>query len=177
MINPFAVVGLDLSLTGTGVACAGGTRTIKSNAKLDTEPRVHKIIEELFSAIDEMSNKSGSLFVIEGLAFASKTGSVAERAFLHHEVRYQLWQQGKRFAVVPPTTLKGFVSGKGNSDKDTMVICVTKLWPEFGASNNNESDAVGLYQMGVTHAMGKPLGTDIPQSQKKFMEKVQWPTS
>lgn len=174
MINPFSVVGLDLSLTGTGVACCGDTRTIKSDAKLPIEPRVDCILSDLFSAVDTLSNESASLFVIEGLAFASKTGKVAERAFLHHEVRYQLWKSGKKFVIVPPNTLKLFVSGKGNSDKDTMVIATTKLWPEFGAKNNNESDAVGLYQMGVTYCMGKPLGTDVPALNRKALDKVEW---
>src|ERR1700744_301792 len=104
MNNPFSVVGLDLSLTGTGIATYGNTCTIKSNAKDAIEPRVDKIWSDIVAAIDEMSLHSGQYFAIEGLAFASKTGKVSERAFLHHFVRWQLWSMGKQFVIIPPTS-------------------------------------------------------------------------
>lgn len=173
MNNPYSVVGLDPSLTGTGVATYGCARTIKSNAKLAIEPRVDKILEDLWSTVDEITNGSASLFLIEGLAFASKTGKVSERAFLHHMIRYQLWKTGKKFVLIPPNTLKVFVSGMGNADKDTMVITVTKLWPEYGATNNNEADAVGLYNLGQTHCV-PTWGEDMPKKNLTALNKVEW---
>lgn len=176
MINPFSIVGLDLSLTGTGVACCGAARTVKSNAKLPIEPRVQKILSDLFEVIDEISNKSAQLFVIEGLAFASKTGKVAERAFLHHAVRFELWKQEKQFAIVAPTARAKFATGKGNAGKDEVMIAVTKMWPDFDAKNNNEADAVALYQMGLLHCMpGTMKLADLPKVNRDALEKVEWP--
>lgn len=175
MINPFSIVGLDLSLTGTGIASAGGACTIKSNAKSKIEPRVNKIWNDMWEAIEDMSNHSASLFVIEGLAFASKTGKVSERAFLHHFVRWQLWNMDKTFALVAPTARAKYATGKGNAGKDEVMIAVTKTWPQWDAKNNNEADAVCLYNMGVDHIMGHPLyDNPLPKLQRDALDKVEW---
>lgn len=176
MNNPFSVVGLDISLTGTGVACCTHARTIKSSAKDAIEPRADKIWQDLWETVQEISNKSASYFVIEGLAFASKTGKVAERDFLHHFIRWNLWKLGKRFVLVPPNSLKMFATGSGNANKDEMVIAVTKNWPDYNAKNNNEADAVALYEMGQTHLLGENWfnTANFTKKQLSALDKVEW---
>lgn len=45
--------------------------------------------------------------------------------------------------VVPPTSLKKFVTGKGTASKDAMVSAVQSKWSE-DVTNNNIADAYGL---------------------------------
>lgn len=49
--------------------------------------------------------------------------------------------------MVPPTTLKKFVTGKGNAEKSLMIREVYKRWG-FDAADDNQADAVGLLQVG-----------------------------
>ena len=50
------------------------------------------------------------------------------------------------FKIISPTTLKKFVTGKGNSGKDIMLLEVYKRW-NVSFSNNNLADAYGLARM------------------------------
>ena len=62
-----------------------------------------------------------------------------------------------------PSELKKFVTGKGDAQKDMIMM---KLFQRFGVetANNNQADAVGLFFMPL---LGKTPAEKIPKKKKK----------
>ncbi len=92
------------------------------------------------------------LIGLEGFSYGSK---------FNHEfmygvgtiVRYFLWQQGYDYQLVPPSTLKKFVTGKGNSKKAMILKEVYKLW-HFDATTDNEADAFAIAMCAYLTSLG-----------------------
>ena len=57
-------------------------------------------------------------------------------------IRHGLYMHGINYNDVPPTSLKKFVTGKGNAPKDMMMKEIYKRWGFEGT--DNQCDAVGL---------------------------------
>ena len=97
------------------------------------------------------------LVVIEGYAYAGKFNNALQYE-LGACIRMRLYQDEVPFVEVAPTSLKKFVTGKGNCKKDLMLLEVYKRW-DFDTSDDNEADAYGLAQMGRAikgHDVGLP---------------------
>lgn len=97
---------------------------------------------------------------IEGYSMGSKgrVFNIAENAGL---LKYKLWKQGITFHSPPPTTVKKFFSGKGNSGKEQMHeafvektgVDIAKIFAQKEDSNP-VSDIVDSYAMlsyGISH--------------------------
>ena len=173
------IVALDLSLSGTGVVTKDGARTIKTKPADFSciEDRFKYIITEMpfFDSMYSLTTKETvpDLVILEGLAFASKTGQAAERAGLHHLVRYILRDKHIPFVLVPPTTLKLWTTGKGNADKDTVLLAIARLFPDWEITNNNEADALGLYSLAKEYYRESMI--DVPAKNKTALDKIDWP--
>lgn len=95
------------------------------------------------------------LVSIEGYGFSNKhtivtlveLGTVARLACHHNTVPY---------IEVPPTSLKKFVTGKGNAKKDQMMLQVFKKWG-YEAETDNLADAYALAQFGLGWLRAIPL--------------------
>jgi crossover junction endodeoxyribonuclease RuvC len=138
------MIGIDLSLTGTGLAHLGidgkiVTRTLDPGKRLGRDRRDF-IADTLFKL-------HGDQFCIEGLAFGSNTPSAMERAAMWYRVVDDFEREGCRVIVCPPATLKKFVTGSGKGEKEMMIREVYRRWG-VEARNNNEADAAGLLQVG-----------------------------
>ena len=152
------VMGIDPSLTGTGIAVidAGRTlhiQTVATTAADNLMDRIEKTAIQMHLAKERYSPE---LVVMEGLSMGSFGGKIHDRTGLHYILRWQLWRgAGKEdVLIVPPTRLKKFVAGKGNATKDFMLLNAYKKWGmEF--SDNNQCDAFCLAQFGLAHLTGK----------------------
>src|SRR3990167_3659041 len=84
---------------------------------------------------------------IEGYSFGSnmpgKNGTVEFGGLL----RWHLVDLAPRVYEVAPTTLKKFVTGKGNAKKEQILAHVQKRWGEM-FETNDAGDAFGLYKLG-----------------------------
>lgn len=58
--------------------------------------------------------------LIEGYSFGSSAGRAFDIAENCGLLKHYLWKDGYKFSTIPPTTLKKYATGKGNSDKDVM---------------------------------------------------------
>lgn len=140
------IIGLDLSLTATGFAAlsADGCKLTTIEPKgVDGEARLDVILDALLSRIP-----MDAVVVIEGLSFGKALPSAFERAALHWMVRCELKRAKMRFFICPPTTLKLFVTGKGNAEKSMMLREVWKRW-NVDAKDDNQADAAALAYLGA----------------------------
>lgn len=95
------------------------------------------------------------LVIIEGYSFGSKFGHRLQYE-LGTCIRMKLYVDKVKFVEVSPTSLKKFVTGKGNAKKDLMLLAVYKRW-DFDTEDDNEADAYGLAQFGRA-IIGEPTG-------------------
>ena len=143
------ILGLDISLSATGWALIEQSGhllamgTIKSKPDADRFARFDRILKTIkqvgsFSLLQ--------LVVIEGYSFNS-FGKVFDIAELSGIIKFELWKNAIRFVEIPPNTLKKFVTGKGNSDKNIMMQKAFKQWGiEF--ADDNACDAFCLAKYG-----------------------------
>ena len=141
-------IGLDLSLTGTGVVELNdggyGASTIKSKPIGDTPTHEIRRLITIRDAIIGKIPKDVGMVAIEGLAYmARNTTALVQLAGLNYMIREFLLKEDIPFIVVPPSTLKKYVTGKGNCDKSLVLL---KVYENFGVSmdNDNTADAYGL---------------------------------
>jgi crossover junction endodeoxyribonuclease RuvC len=147
-------VGMDLSLTGTGIVTLENglikdKQLIKSKPNDGKPTSEVKRIYQIREQIPLPTDTKDVLAVIEGVSFGiQKTTSVSQLSGLTYLVRTRLWLAGIPFVIVAPTTLKKYVTGRGNAQKDEMMLETYKRW-HVSFEENNTCDAYGLAQIGM----------------------------
>ena len=162
--------GIDLSLTGTGLVQFTDSGdlvsliTFRPKAK-DGMARLDEIAMNVSGFIEP-----GDSVVIEGLAFMSQTPSALERTGLWYLLRHYFWQQKIPCVPVPPTSLKKFVTGKGNAEKQHMLLEVFKRW-NISAADDNQADAYSLGRVGLCL---RGVAEPETQAQREVLRKLGW---
>ena len=160
------IIGLDLSLTNTGIAYTDGdVRTMKTRA-LDGDLRLLDIVE----AIGEAIQLGATFAVIEDLPSNARSAGIT--GMVHGAVRLSLIEASVGYVLVPPATLKAFATGKGNADKTAMAIAALKRGGrEF--ADDNQCDAWWLRAAGLDRLGTPPF--PLPEAQRARLDKVSWP--
>lgn len=174
-----AVVGVDLSLTSTGLARITWT---EQSPRVEVQRLKTKLkgFERLDFIVDVVHQWTAGveLVVVEGLAFAAHdTGR--QGAGLHWMVRYGLWKDTVPTAVCPPTVRAKYACGKGNGGKDEVLSWVIRRYGiplEVPVDGNDVADALTMAAMGARH-LGRPIEEKIPQLNAEVMSKVEWPAT
>lgn len=167
------VVGLDLSLTGTGIASIGefgwdAVDTVKTPAsKVNGHERLDKILDAIVGHA-----LGADLAVIEGPSFGSQGNALHQMGGLWWLVTHRLHRLGLRYVVVTPSQVKKYVTGNGNADKDLVIIKATQRYPDAGILNNNEADAVVLAAIGK-RLLGEEIEESMPKVNLSAMEKIE----
>ena len=173
MNHPPKVIGLDLSMTSTGIASTlGWTRRIQTKPQQydTTFARLRDIRARVIDCA-----RGADLVVVETLAMNSQTGQHLTRAGLWHLVMEAIDAADIPWAEVAPTALKKYATGKGNAPKDTMMLAVARRFPEWEITGNDEADAVALAAMGADY-LGCPL-VEMPKVHRESLAKVVWPAA
>lgn len=169
------IIGIDPSLTSTGIVVLRDGQietaaTTKNRPELGTIERVRLIKQEI-TTLDALS-ETPDLFVIEGFSFASKGRSVFDIAYLGWRIREDLEYFKSDFGIpwieVPPTQLKKFATGKGNTNKEIILQQVYKRW-NYETDNNNIADAFVLAKIGEAYFKAK---NEIEQKLMDFQFEV-----
>lgn len=170
------VVGLDLSLTGTGIALLningrGMTCRLKSDpAGMDVRDRR----ERLRQLRDDILRYAGApeLAVIEQPAFSRTTGQQHDRSGLWWLVVDALLGRDVPVVEVVPQALKRYATSKAGAGKDEVLAAVVRRWRDVEVCTNDEADALVLARMGATY-----LEWFEPEFayQRVAMEAVSWP--
>lgn len=145
------VVGIDQSYTGFGYSTGG--EAIKKGFPASKYPnpydRLWSIEKWLGNCLDEVIDQDSrnlDLIVMEGYANAAKFGREAAGE-LGWAVKRTCYARNFEPLVVPPTSLKKFVTGKGNAAKNEMLLGVYKQWG-VSFADDNQADAYSLEQFG-----------------------------
>lgn len=145
-------IGLDLSLSGTGFCRLDvndrvpefRVETIKSEKKKfeDDLVRLRFISDEVMRRIP----KDANLVCVEDFFTPSnpyQIGAAIKLAMLAAIVRLGLKEAGIPFIIPTANQIKKFVTGKGQAQKNTVVMEVYKRWG-LEAKDDNQADACGM---------------------------------
>lgn len=159
------VLGIDPSLSATGIATENQTSTLK------TLPGQSNRLSIICNTVRSIVAERYDLAVVEDLPThahgAGKTG-MAQGA-----VRVALESEGVLYVTVSAATLKKFATGKGNATKADMRMA---LYQRAGIDlrDDNQVDAWWLREIGLHH-VGAPTVT-LPKTHTAALEKVTgWP--
>jgi Holliday junction resolvasome RuvABC endonuclease subunit len=161
------IMGLDLSMSATGVAFPdGSTAVIKPRGEGDA--RLLSIGQQMEHALRLARPQ---LAVVEDIQGAMHGTSNKVIPMVHGVVRLALMRAGVPYVVVNPSTLKTFALGS-QGDKAAMILAAYKrAGREF--TDDNECDAFWLRAAGHA-AYGEPV-VDLPKAHTEALRKVVWP--
>lgn len=145
------ILAADLSLTSTGLALPDGTTlTLKPGKRTGCE-RLAWIRDEVLEHAKPLDfGIPVDLVVIEGYAMGTgrQAGTYAIGE-LGGVIRLALHEAGIPYIEIAPATLKKFATGKGNANKDAVLLAAARAG--FDGDNNNEADAWWLRKLALYH--------------------------
>ena len=168
------IIGIDPSLTGTGVAAAEGLHTITSKpgpnpSLVSRSARLNAIVR----AIDDRT-MTVDLVVIEAPSLAQKSqAGTLDRNGLWWLIVDRLHTKGIAVVEVTPSTLKKFATGKGNATKPDMRMALDQR-AGLDCRDDNQVDAWWLRQVGL-HLTDHPDRIALPQTHTIALAKVHSP--
>ncbi len=185
------VVGLDLSLTSTGLSDGQSVHAISTGTQELLEARLDRLVRGVVSFVLSTSHPNkhcADLVVIEGSSYGSRGPGHEELAALRIMVRHRLWRMGVPYAIVPPRTLKRYTTGSGTATKQQMVCALYGRhgldWQDVKVKDGryDQADAFALAAMGYHHVgqqigwigQGKPAPHRLPVSEGS-LDAVTWP--
>lgn len=179
------VVGIDLSLTSTGLADSHGT-TLRIKPKPPAGDdlagqidRLNRICSDVAGFIDLRDDDGtydlADLVVIEGPAYSRALG-----AGFHGNAG--MWWAAARVAwaasegavlIVPPNLRAMYATGSGSAGKDEVLAAAVRRYPTFDITGNDVGDAVILAAIGA-RMLGHPID-DLPKTHLRALTKLALP--
>jgi crossover junction endodeoxyribonuclease RuvC len=173
------VIGLDTSLTGTGIASSAGWCSVVgyTNKKnpitgLPHEQRLNAMRAVRNDVIREIGHPD--LAVLELPAPSRAGGGAHERAWLWWEIYQWLIANDIPVGLLSTNQRMLYATGKGNAAKSVVVDAVARRWPDWVTEgNDNAADAVVLMAAGRDW-LGHPIAV-MPQAHRAAVVKATWP--
>lgn len=156
------VVGLDPSLTATGIAWADETFSVSGSSGDQRLTDIHHAVLDICDG--------AALAVVEDLPVhghgAGKTGMA------QGVVRLALLDLCVPYVLVTPAVVKKFATGRGSATKADMRL---ELFKRTGLDlrDDNECDAWWLRALGMAH-LGYPI-VELPADRAEMLTRVTWP--
>lgn len=163
------IVGLDLSLTATGICDERGPRVFSSKKR-----GMDRLCDIRTAIADAVSAPVASLVIVEGYSYASHN-QAHQLGELGGVIRHYLHISGVPYVDVPPATLKKFATGKGNANKSAMGLAAARAGYD-GPGDDNAIDAWWLRQLGEYANADErhPLTTAY---RDECVGKIEWPAA
>jgi Holliday junction resolvasome RuvABC endonuclease subunit len=161
-----SVLGIDPSVTSTGFAyedMAGNVHTGRIRpGKLKGVERLQFIAEALNSLLQRVWAETGepvTLVAYEDYAMGKGGKSNPGRVFTIGEaggvLKLTLHREHVDILLVSPGSLKKFITGKGNTEKELVPSFIAKEWG-YNIQQNDEADAYGLLRMAQAYTATRP---------------------
>jgi len=188
-MSGFRVVGLDVSLTSTGMSDGQSVHAVQTAPDSGSlEARMDRIVRTCLDFVhsptlwtDRQPGKAADLVVIEGPAFRAHGTAVDQLAGLRMLVRVELYRRGIPFAIVSPTALKAYTTNYGKATKAQMVAALAE---RHGLDLTVHKVSKGKYDMADAYALaamgyvwiGQPIApTRGAPAPMKSLLAAQWP--
>lgn len=161
-------MGADLSLTSTGIVILNENKEVCCTNRLLQNLRGPRRLEYLRNEIKRIALfYKPKLICIEDYAMGIRAGQSFSIGELGGVIKLMLYESGFEPILVSPTRLKKFITGKGNSEKDMMMMSILKQFG-FESASNDEADAYGLARLAYVADTGDTEG--LTNIQKEAME-------
>lgn len=158
MTNTFISMGIDPSSVATGIVVLEHTKPFLHALVLEEEVKFPKltgwdrVIAICKVVMTRVHEHKPDRIVLEGYSLNMKNAtSVVPLVELGGLMRFLMKLDGLSWYDPRATELKKFVTGKGNVQKDVVMMKVLQRWGHESKSNNT-ADAYGLAAMGLAHA-------------------------
>jgi Holliday junction resolvasome RuvABC endonuclease subunit len=162
-------IGIDPSLTCTGISIWGNTSSIRTNLK--GVERLVVIREMLMNIVGENNIVAAA---IEGYSFASRNSQAHSLGELGGVLRVAFHERSIPLLVVPPTVRAKFATGKGNASKSEVVSAISAMtgivWD--GADGADRCDAWVIEQVLLAKLGESPWQWN--KQQLEALAKVEW---
>lgn len=182
------VVGLDLSLTSTGIAAidvtSGGLITAIHASVPPSEDalggHVARHRELVNGVVAQVVGANPVLAVVEGLQFSvkEKDSSLTRRGFLWWAVVEGLCAAGVPIIEAAPAQIKQIATGNGGAGKDEMVAAYVIAWPdaERGRHIRDRADATFAAALGAAWLGEVPLPFKLTAVRRKPVGRLRQPS-
>lgn len=173
-----AIVGLDTSLKGTGLARLAGvgveTRLVEATVGQGLEG-VAATVRYQVGAIVKFVPR-GALAVIEYpiVSRGGRGGMQLERAYLYWLTIDQLLRLDCLVATVAPQTRAKYATGSGKAQKPAVLAAMKAAHPSVEVKDHNVADALALMGMGARW-LGAPVDGAVTSKQLEAMRSAHWP--
>ena len=177
------VLGIDPSLTGTGLASSNGwCDVIGYKRARSKDPGITQLphserLTAMRALLDQVTTAIGcpDLAVIELPAPSRSGGGAHERGWLWWEIYRYLARHDIPIGLMSVNHRMLYATGKGQATKNLIVDAVARRWPDWPtAGDDNAADAVVLMAAGRDW-LGAPI-TDMPKTHRAALDKATWPT-
>ncbi len=163
------ILGLDLSLTATGIAEPDGCpQTFKSAHR-----GVDRLVDIRNAVISWARTCRVDLVALEGYSFASKGSGIYQIAELGGVVRVALHEHDIPLVVIPPACVKKYATGSGLANKLQVALAAQKRL-KVEVADDNAADAAWLRAMAMDAYGAAPPA--VPASHRSTLAKITWPT-
>lgn len=163
------LMGLDLSLTSTGVSVNGETFSIKPKTR-----GIERLVEISDRLINLAESAQPIAVIIEGYSFGSKFSRAHSLGELGGVVKVALHKSGFSIVEVPPKCRAKFATGNGNANKDQVMAALKEKFPMrfYAGYGDDECDAWVLEQM--AYAKLGETWYEWSKAQMAALDKVDW---
>jgi Holliday junction resolvasome RuvABC endonuclease subunit len=179
--KPMKVIGIDASLTGTGICTmlidwptgevvSHKTEHLKNNF---TGPeRLAYIRDKVKDAIEHTGITLDPAFFVAIEDYAYSKGDKAHQiGELGGVLRLMFHENNYRWKAINPSHVKQFTTGKGNAGKEDMAVDIYAQWGQrFGS--NDEADSYAIAQIARAMVCGENKIKELKAIQKKVIAAI-----
>jgi Holliday junction resolvasome RuvABC endonuclease subunit len=166
-------VGLDMSLSGTGVCILTGNEikveTIKT--KPDDFSNDLERLKYIVAKVMERIPNTTSMICMEDFftpGNSAQIGSAIKLAMLGTTMRLALYDKGLPFWTIAPTQLKKWITGSGASQKSLIIMSVFKV---YGREVKDDNQADSMVLAHIAKALDES-SVGLPKYQLEALGKI-----
>ena len=166
-----AYIGIDFSLTATGVAVYRDGKWTCATIKTETVEGIDGFLERIAYIAREIDRiakpKFDDIIAIESPAFGAKSSNL-DKMFGGWWLIVQHLNIMTLMPIITfaPTEVKKMATGNGGASKEAVLINTIRMVPESPVDDNNQADATWL-AVGASHSNDQPIVPFSPDTTKK----------